>query len=251
VSAPADATRRRLLGVLGLLAVCAALGCASPANRAAGDPLEPINRPIFWFNEQFDRWLLEPVATGYDFLAPDRVQKCVSNFFRNLRFPILFANNLLQGDVDQAYMEIGRFGVNSTVGLAGLFDPATELGLRARSEDFGQTLGVWGFGPGPYLVIPLLGPSNARDASGMAVDSFGAPGRYFLDAPIVLGARALQLVNLRARYLELIEENRVKAFDYYTFVRDAFLDLRAAQVRNGELKDTSEQEEDLYFLEEP
>ena len=194
---------------------------------------------------------MEPVATGYDFVTPDRVQKCVSNFFRNLRFPIVFANNLLQGDVDQAYMEVGRFGLNSTVGLAGLFDPATGLGLEARSEDFGQTLAVWGFGTGPYLVIPLLGPSNVRDATGMAVDSFGAPGRYFLDAPIVLGARALQLVNLRARYLELIEENRERAFDYYTFSRDAYLDLRAAQVRNGDLEDDSERDEDLYFLEEP
>jgi len=251
VSDASGANRGRLLGALILLAFCGALGCATPANRAAGDPLEPVNRPIFWFNEQFDRWLLEPVATGYDFVTPDRVQKCVSNFFRNLRFPILFANNLLQGKVDQAYMEIGRFGVNSTVGLAGLFDPATDWGLKTRSEDFGQTLAVWGFPPGPYLVLPLLGPSDVRDAAGMAVDSFGAPGRYFLEAPIVLGARALEVVNLRSRYLELIKENRAKAFDYYTFMRDAFLDLRANQIRDGELEETSEEGEDLYFLEEP
>ena len=101
------------------------------------------------------------------------------------------------------------------------------------------------------LVLPLLGPSSLRHATGLAVDSFGAPGRYFLDAPIVLGARALQVVNLRARYLELIEENRMKAFDYYTFVRDAFLDLRANQIRDGELEEASEADEDLYFLEEP
>ncbi len=238
-----------LLAALCLLALPLAAGCATGPNRVPGDPLEPMNRRIHWFNEHFDRWLFEPAATGYDWVTPDRVQECISNFFRNLRFPVLFVNNILQGKVDQAYLEIGRFGINTTVGLAGLFDPASHWGLETRNEDFGQTLGVWGLGPGPYLVLPFLGPSSLRDATGLAVDSFGAPGRYFLDAPIVLGARGLQAVNLRAQYLELVSENREMAFDYYVFLRDAFLDLRANQIRDGELEESSEDEDDLYFLE--
>ncbi len=244
------AARRLLIGALVPLALAGPLGCATSGERVPGDPLEPVNRGIFWFNERLDRWVLEPVATGYDFITPDRVQQCVSNFFRNIRFPLLFANNLLQGKVDQAYIEIGRFGINTTVGLAGLFDPASGWGLETRSEDFGQTLGVWGFGPGPYLVLPLLGPSSVRDATGLAVDSFGAPGRYFLDIPIVLGVRGLEVVNLRARYLEQIRENREMAFDYYVFIRDAFLALRANQIRDGELDDDADRDDDLYYLEE-
>ena len=163
---------------------------------------------------------------------------------------MVFANDLLQGKLRRAGAELGRFGVNTTVGVAGLFDPATGWGLERRDEDFGQTLGHWGLGPGAYLVLPVLGPSGLRDAVALPVDGALGVVNYVVDTPVVVGARALQAVNTRAAFLELVEENRAMAFDYYVFVRDAYRDLRQNQVEDGEATPAAE-DDDLYFPDSP
>ncbi len=231
--------------VLGML--LAGSGCATGPNRVPHDPLEPMNRGIFWFNEQLDRWILEPVAIGYDFVLPERAQDSVGNFFDNLRFPVVLANDVLQGKLRQAGVDVGRFGINTTVGILGLFDPATGWGLEASDEDFGQTLGRWGVGPGPYLVIPIFGPSGLRDLLATPVDGVFSVVNYVVDTPIVLGARGLQAINTRARFLEEVRENRKMAFDYYVFIRDAYRDLRQNQVEDG--AGSRDDEDDLYFPE--
>ena len=135
------------------------------------DPWEPMNRGVWWFNDRVvDRFFLEPVAIAWDFVLPDQVQTSLKGVYENTRFPIFFVNNLLQLKPHDAAVDIGRFVVNTTVGLGGIWDPATRIGLEKSDEDFGQTLGYWGVPAGPYLVIPILGPSSGRDAIGSAVD---------------------------------------------------------------------------------
>src|SRR5437879_5361679 len=136
---------------------------------AENDPLEGFNRKIFWFNDHLDVYMLEPVAKAWDFVLPRRVETCISNFFWNLHFPIDTLNDALQGKFKHAGSDVGRFLVNTTIGVAGFFDPATSLGLELHWEDFGQTLGWWGVGPGAYLMLPILGPSDLRDEGGRLV----------------------------------------------------------------------------------
>ena len=139
-------------------------------QRAVWDPWQPMNRGIFAFNEFIDRYLLEPVATGWDVVVPDPAQRGIANFFANAAAPRRIANDLLQGKLDKAGDDFGRFAINTTFGVLGLFDPAGAEGIAPGDEDFGQTLGVWGTPAGPYLVLPLLGPSSPRDAAGLAAD---------------------------------------------------------------------------------
>ncbi|MEK7787875.1 MAG: VacJ family lipoprotein, partial [Chloroflexota bacterium] len=134
-------------------------GAANGEQDSSRDPLEGFNRAMYTFNDKFDRYLLKPVAKGYRAITPKPVSKSISNFFRNLHDPGIMLNNLLQGKPGQAASDLGRFLVNSTVGIAGLFDVATKWGLQKHNEDFGQTLAVWGVGDGPYLVLPFFGPS--------------------------------------------------------------------------------------------
>jgi phospholipid-binding lipoprotein MlaA len=158
--------RTRIHAALCLVALAAGVAaCGPPAarglhtqERADYDPLEPLNRKVFWFNDHVDRYVLEPVAKGWDRIAPDPVERSVSNFFVNLRSPVVVGNDLLQGKVKDGASDLGRFAVNTTVGVVGFFDYATRLGLPKHVEDFGQTLGWWGVPAGPYLVLPLLGP---------------------------------------------------------------------------------------------
>ncbi len=135
------------------------------------DPWQPVNRAVYNFNTVFDRYVFLPLVGGYRAVTPDPVEGSVSNFFENLREIKYFFNNLLQGNISGSGITLGRFAVNSTVGLLGLFDPATEMGLYSQEEDFGQTLGAWGVGTGPYLVLPIFGPSNLRDTGGLTVDA--------------------------------------------------------------------------------
>ena len=204
-----------------------------------------MNRKIFTFNDGVDRWVLEPVATGWATVAPLRVRTSVSNFFGNLRFPIVTANDLLQGKFLDAGQDVARFGVNTTVGVLGFFDPATGWGLAAHNEDFGQTLARWGVPPGPYIVLPLLGPSSPRDAGGSAVDTVFSVTPFFVDWYILAGARIVDVVNQRSLVLEEIRDARGSAFDYYVFVRDLY-----AQRRNALVNDSSEagveNRDDLY-----
>jgi phospholipid-binding lipoprotein MlaA len=172
----------------------------------------------------------------------------VSNFFYNLRFPIETLNDLLQGKVQYAVSDVGRFFVNTTVGIAGFFDPATSLGMELHWEDFGQTLGWWGVGTGPYLMLPILGPSNIRDAGGLIVDTASSITPFFVSGYYPLAARTVDIVNTRAVYADTIHRAKGSSFDYYAFVRNAYLQRRAGLV-NDEAPATEKSQEELYHPE--
>lgn len=235
-------------GNLGVLAglVLAAAACASDGP----DPWQPVNRPLFGFNEGVDRFVLEPVATGWDFVVPELVQTGIRNFFDNLSMPVVFANDLFQAKPLAAGQDLARFAVNTTVGVVGLFDVASRLDIPENDEDFGQTLGRWGTPSGPYFVIPLLGPSTVRDTLALPVDALLTPWWYFVPGWVTGASRGVQLVNTRAFYLEEVRENRETAFDYYVFVRDAWLQNRERRVSDRRPRAESEEDDDLYDIPE-
>ena len=229
---------RRFRAIALLLLLGAASACATgsgPSEVGEADPLRPVNRGVFGFNEGLDWVLFQPLALGWIFISPEGVRVRLGKFFDNLEFPVRFVNNLLQGAVKQSGREVGRFVVNTTVGFLGFFDPATGWGLTKQDEDFGQTLGWWGVGSGAYLVLPILGPSSVRDGIGRVPDALLQPGSWFL-LPI-------QLINLRALLHNDIQELRSASLDYYVSVRNVYLQYRRAAVANGELPD---EEDDLY-----
>jgi phospholipid-binding lipoprotein MlaA len=237
---------RPLAGALALLSLLEfSSGCAT----AGPDPLEPVNRRVFWFNEQVDTRLLEPLARGWDFAVPELAQSGIENFFENLRMPVVFANDLLQLKPRAAADDLVRLVTNTSFGIGGLIDVASREGVPKHDEDFGQTLGFWGLPGGPYLVLPLLGPSTPRDALGMLADGAATPHVYFVDFWVSAAGTGVEILNLRARYLEEVEQNRSEAFDYYVFIRSAYLQNRRKKVEDAEelAEDT---EEDLYFFEE-
>jgi phospholipid-binding lipoprotein MlaA len=231
-----------------LLTLVLAGGLRAPAwgsPPADHDPLEGFNRKIFWFNDHVDLYVLEPTARAWAWVAPQRVRTSVANFFANLRFPVVAVNDLLQGKVKASAVDVGRFGVNTTVGLAGFFDPASSWGLERHVEDFGQTLGVWGVPAGPYLVLPLLGPSSPRDATGLAGDYALSVTPFFVDQFILLGARVADTVNDRAGVLKEVRDVKRGALDYYISVRNAYLQRRKALV-SDDAEPTTEEEDELY-----
>ncbi len=215
-------------------------------QRAGYDPIEPVNRKIFWFNDKVDVYVLEPVARGWHAIAPDPVERSVSNFFLNARSPVVIINDLLQGKPKASAEDIGRFAVNTTVGVLGFLDPASTWGLERHNEDFGQTLGVWGIQPGPYLVLPLLGPSNPRDSVGLVGDYVFSVWPFVVNQYVLLGARVVDTVNTRAQFLDEIKNMKEAAVDYYVFVRDAYFQRRKALVSDN--AETSN--DDLYFIED-
>jgi phospholipid-binding lipoprotein MlaA len=221
----------------------------SPAADSNQDPLEAFNRPIFWFNETADRYVVEPIAKGWDTIAPDRVQESVANFFENVRSPVVAINNLLQGKLRNLTSDVERFVINTTVGLGGFFDPAVGLGLEKHNEDFGQTLGYWGVPAGPYLMLPVLGPSNPRDGVGLIVDSFTAVYPIFTGGQYTIGARVLDAINFRAQVLDQVREARQASVDYYAAVRDAYNRRRQVLVNDG-AEMSPEEEEELYYFED-
>ncbi len=232
-----------------LAALAAAVVLSSGCAGTGPDPLEPMNRRIFWFNEQADRFVLEPVARGWDRVMPGTVQTGFSNVFDNLRTPVVFLNNVLQLKPKAALIDLGRFVCNSVVGFAGVLDVATYLEIPEHDEDFGQTLGYWGVPPGPYLVLPLLGPSNPRDTVGLVADGVSQPANYVLPLWIRATRGGVNVVNTRASLLETIEQERESAFDFYIFVRDAFLQNRRYRVRD-EAEPEAESQDDLYYPED-
>ena len=212
------------------------------------DLWQKMNRGIFWFNDRADVYVLEPVAKGWDIVMPERAETGISNFFANLRFPVVMANNLLQGKPGAAAIDVGRFMVNSTFGIAGLFDPATIWGLQRHNEDFGQTLGVWGVPPGPYLVLPLLGPSNPRDTAGIPVDYVLSVTPLFLNSYWWTGAGIVNIVNTRAQYLDEVRNAKEASLDYYVFARNAYYQRRAALVKAQKEESGNAPTDDLYDL---
>lgn len=231
-----------------VVAVIAALllgGCATrptdPEDLAyyleTGDPLEPLNRAIFQFNEVADKVVLRPVAVGYRTVVPKGVRIGIRNFLNHLRSPITILNALLQGEGVQARDTFGRFLTNTILGLGGLIDVASDAGIPQHYEDFGQTLAVWGVEPGPYLMLPLLGPANFRDGFGYAVDGAIDPaGIYIRDEYGLEGVGVrytLNAVDWRANNLKTIDELRNSSLDFYATVRSAYRQRRAHAVRNG------------------
>ena len=198
------------------------------------DPYENVNRKVFAFNEFMDKWLLKPVAKGYRFITPSFVDTGVSNFFDNLGEVRNLVNGGLQGDGNHALTSTGRLLVNSTVGLGGLFDVASEWGLEERKEDFGQTLAVWGVGDGPYIVLPFLGGGNLRDSFSRIPDVYLSPVTYVDDVPTRNSLRALDLIDTRA---DLIDAEAFVSGDRYTFLRDIIAQQREASINNGVVED--------------
>jgi phospholipid-binding lipoprotein MlaA len=233
---------------VGLLA--AGLGLAGCAGPSGPDPWVGVNRPVFGFNEGVDRFVLEPVATGWDFVLPQFAQDGVANFFDNLSMPVVFLNDVLQAKPVAAGQDVARFLVNTTAGVVGLVDVASRIGLPENDEDFGQTLGRWGVPPGPYVVLPLLGPSTVRDTLALPIDTFSQPAVWFVPTAVSVGAGTVNVVNTRAAFLEEIRENRRTALDYYVFVRNAWLQNRAKKVRDGAVEPGAEDDDDLYYLDE-
>jgi len=224
------------------------------ADEGAGeeyDPWEPMNTNIFEFNRQVDRFVLKPVAKGYNFVMPDLVQVGISNIFSNLRFAPRFLNNVFQGKLKGAGIEVGRFLINSTVGLAGFFDLAKKVDLVTSEEDLGQTLGFYGVKPGPYLVLPMFPPFTVRDFVGYVGDVFLNPINWLVvpiievnNVPSVIahknrmtssliqtGSRVGEIINERSRNLEKYQGVEEATLDLYTAVRNAYLQTRAQAIR--------------------
>jgi phospholipid-binding lipoprotein MlaA len=200
------------------------------------DPLAPFNEKMFWFNIKLDHYILHPVAQGYAAIAPTPVRESVGRFFNNVNFIPRFANNLFQLRFPEAGTELARFGINSTLGVAGFFDVAdTWFGLKEHPNDFGLTLGSYGAPPGAYVVWPFLGPSTVRDTIGSAADGAMWPLPYFVpwyvSLPTGAGKSVMQAVNYRSLHLNLFEDVDRYAVDLYGAVQDGFLQRRAADLR--------------------
>ncbi len=197
------------------------------------DPWEGFNEVMFNFNrEVLDRYLLKPVATAWDFVLPDPVQRSIRNFFDNLGVVRRVVNNALQLKFEGAGKEVARFTINSTVGLAGFFDVAKDgFGIEQSDEDTGQTFGVWGIGPGPYLVLPLLPPLTVRDGVGYVFDAAMTPYSYFIPWYVTVGTGTTNVVNERSLNLDRFERVAETTIDLYSAVRNAYLQRRAAAIR--------------------
>ena len=231
------------LAALGLLLV----GCATPPPatdpealaeyRANNDPLEPANRAMHSANEWLDRAVARPVAVGYRELVPRPVRRGIRNALNNLRGPVILANDMLQGQPRRAGDTLGRFVLNSTLGLAGIFDVAEGwFGVPRHTEDFGQTLAVWGLGEGPYLFLPVLGPTNPRDLAGSAVDGAANVVTWFGQGAAVEGLRAaragMSLVDTREALIDPVDEMRRTSLDPYVTYRSAYRQRRQADIEN-------------------
>ncbi len=206
------------------------------------DPIEGFNRVVFAFNDGVDLFILRPTATVYGFITPRVAKEAVQRFFLNLKGPVILVNDLLQLEVNGATITAGRFIINTTIGVLGLFDVAGFFGLEHHPADFGQTLHAYGLGPGPYLVLPLLGPSTARDAVGWSVDLFFDPLTYVLDTGAKIAVSASSAMVERERLLVPLEELRDTAVDYYAALRSAYYQDRAIELNRGAPPSTSERD---------
>jgi phospholipid-binding lipoprotein MlaA len=223
----------RFCFALAALLLFALGGCATTPDRDPRDPFEGFNRSVFSFNESVDKTVLKPVATGYEEVVPQFVRDRVDNFFGNLGDAWSAVNLLLQAKPVPALETGMRFAFNSTLGLGGLFDIAGDAGMERRTEDFGQTLGRWGVGSGPYLVLPILGPSTVRDTGALAADFQAAPGAWFQERRDQVGVSVLQVISTRARLLSATRQIDDIALDKYLLIRDGFLVRRRNQVHDG------------------
>jgi len=221
-----------------LLALLLLSGCASAPKGQAYDPIEKVNRATFTFNDYFDRIVLKPLSEGYIAITPKEGRTMVSNFFDNATYADTIINDFLQGKGKQGVSDIGRLAVNTTVGIVGLFDPATSLGLDKHDEDFGQTLGVWGFGPGAYVVVPVYGPNTARDLPDLATGALTSAvfwSGFFLAPYVTIPVSVLSAADLRSRADNSIRFVNETALDPYVFTREAWVQHRSYLIYDGNL----------------
>ena len=228
-------------------------GCATTNLGTPGDPLERMNRATYRFNDTVDRAVLRPVATGYRNHVPRLVQEGIDNVLEHLAFPTTIVNDLLQLKIKDTLVDLGRFAVNSTLGLAGLLDPASHFGIPRNDEDFGQTLGRWGVPSGPYVVLPFFGPSTARDAPSIFVDAqTDLRVALHIDNNVEWALAGVSLVHRRAELLPF-DAQFDSAYDRYAFIRNAWVQRREYQVKDGEVEDDIplEEFEELEELDDP
>lgn len=225
----------------------------APAQDGENDPIEPVNRAVFEFNQVLDGLFLEPAARIYRGILPELVRDGISNVLNNARTPVILLNDVLQGKPERAEITIGRFMFNTIAGLGGIIDFATMIGMPEHHyEDFGQTLAVYGVGEGPYLMLPVLGPSNPRDAVGRVVDVFTDPISLFAPTEASLGRAGAETVSFREANIETIEELKRTSIDFYAAVRTLVRQRRADEIRDGapapleDIYDEDIYDEDIY-----
>ena len=219
----------------GVTILCLLLaGLFSTASNAEEDPWESFNRSIYSFNNTADAYLVKPVAQGYAYIMPEVGRKGVNNFFNNLLDVNGALNGLLQGRVDQGLENVGRVIINSTIGIFGLFDVATKLGVPQYQTDFGHTLSIWGVPQGPFVMLPFLGPSTMRSGVGTAFDAYASPMGQMGNSDPAWGLRVFNIVDLRAG---LLGADELLSGDQYIFLRDAYLQQRRLQISDGKLVD--------------
>ena len=229
-----------------LILLLVTTGCAT-TNGMSGDfnpddPYEKSNRKVFEFNNKIDKLFLRPVTDFYDKATPEFAQTSITNFFANLDDIRISINNLLQGNVVESMSDITRFFINSIFGLGGFFDVASEMGLEKHSEDFGQTLGKWGAKPGPYLMLPFLGPSTTRDAFTFVGDTALAPALSLDDNAARVGLISLDLINTYSAFTGIAD---IESKDQYAFLRDAYLERRKYEVNDGLSEEDLSNDEDF------
>ncbi|MBI1732749.1 MAG: VacJ family lipoprotein [Gammaproteobacteria bacterium] len=241
---------RHTVSVLMLVGALAILGGCATGPQAKGltsDPLEPANRAFYGLNEGLDRGLVKPIAEVYEKITPAPARTAVTNFFDNLLYLNVILNSFLQGKVDQGFSDAGRFLVNSTLGIGGLFDVAKGMGMPMHNEDFGQTLATWGLREGPYVYLPIKGPNSGRDLPDLVMSTLLNPLTY-LSGGILAPIQALRIINLRAN---LLDETRIRdeaAVDPYSFTREAYLQRREFLIYDGAPPTTGYED---IFEEEP
>ncbi|OQW94259.1 MAG: ABC transporter [Beggiatoa sp. IS2] len=223
-------------------------GCTT--NPANPDPLEKFNRHIFTFNEKVDKVILKPVAQTYQAVVPKPVDEGVTNFFSNINDVVVVTNDVFQFKFKQAATDTTRLLLNSTLGIFGVFDIASKVGLPKHEEDFGQTLGYWGLESGPYLMLPFFGPSSLRDLAGRGVDILADPRVYYADEAklrnFFMTTDVVKIIDMRADYLDMEQVLDTAALDRYTYIRDAYLQRRKYLVYDGNLPKEILEEEGLF-----
>lgn len=235
---------RKTIGRIAAVAITVAVlpGCATkpPADdkealaeyEATNDPWEPTNRAIFEFNQALDRTLIKPAAKGYRAMIPEWGRDRIDDFLTNLNSPIVFMNDVLQGEIGRAAETVGRFVMNSTFGVLGIMDVAEHAGMKGHSEDFGQTLAVWGLPEGPYLMLPLFGPMNPRDGIGMGVDMVADPVGWYAPTWANITRSVVSGINTREEYLDVLDEVERSSLDYYASIRSMYRQNRVKQIKN-------------------
>lgn len=228
-------------------------GCATTGARNAADPFEPANRAVYDFNDGVDRYTLKPAARAYEKTLPKWMRTSVTNFFDNLSYPATIVNQLLQGKLKAVGQDTLRFAMNTTLGIGGLFDPASDANLPKHDEDLGQTLGKWGVPPGPYLMLPLLGPAHLRDLPSQVFERLLEPFYWYDYGAERWVSLGLSLLDTRARLLPL-DATLQRTYDPYGFIRDAYTQRRLFQVYDGDIPEEMlppEEEFDEQPDEEP